>query len=57
MSLNLWKSWTERGIGVEIEIVKSNADRIVGLLEDIDMDSVELQHATKDIWMKRVASD
>lgn len=45
------------GSEVEIEIMESNADRIVGLLEDIDMDSVELQHATKDIWVKRVVSD
>lgn len=42
---------------MEIEIGESNADRIVGLLEDIDMDSVELQHATKDIWVKKVVSD
>lgn len=38
---------------MEIEIVESNADRIVGLLEDIDMDSVKLQHAIKDIWVKK----
>jgi predicted DNA-binding antitoxin AbrB/MazE fold protein len=32
-----------------IEIIKSNADRIVGLLKDIDIDSVDLQHAARDI--------
>ena len=42
---------------VEIEIVKSNADKIVGLLKDIDIDSVDLQHAAKDIWVRKVVSD
>ena len=42
---------------VEIEIVKSNADRLVGLLKDIDIDSVDLQHAARDIWMRKVVSD
>ncbi len=42
---------------VEIEIVKSNADRLVGLLKDIDIDSVDLQHAAKDIWVRKVVSD
>ncbi|HPS90839.1 MAG TPA: antitoxin family protein [Methanothrix sp.] len=37
--------------------IKSNADRIVGLLKDIDIDSVDLQHAAKDIWVKTVVSD
>ncbi len=31
------------GDEVEIKIIKSNADRIVGLLKDIDIDSVDLQ--------------
>ena len=42
---------------VEIEIVKSNADRRVGLLKDIDIDSVDLQHAARDIWVRKVVSD
>ena len=42
---------------VEIEIVKSNADKIVGLLKDIDVDSVDLQHAARDIWVRKVVSD
>ena len=42
---------------VEIEIVKSNADRLVGLLKDIDIDSVDLQHAERDIWVRKVLSD
>ncbi len=42
---------------VEIEIVKSNADRLVGLLKDIDIDSVDLQHAARDIWVRKVVSD
>ena len=45
------------GAQVEIEIMESNADKIVGLLKNIDMDSVELQHAARDIWVKRVVSD
>jgi predicted DNA-binding antitoxin AbrB/MazE fold protein len=42
---------------VEIEIVKSNADRIVGLLKDIDIDSVDLQHDARNIWVRKVVSD
>ena len=45
------------GAEVEIEIMESNADRIVGLLKDVEMDSVELQHAARDIWVKKVVSD
>jgi predicted DNA-binding antitoxin AbrB/MazE fold protein len=45
------------GDGVEIEIVKSNADRIVGLLKDIDIDSVDLQHAARDIWVRKIVFD
>jgi hypothetical protein len=35
----------------------SNADRIVGLLKDIDIDSVDLQHATGDVWVRKIVSD
>ena len=45
------------GEEVEIEIIESNADRIVGLLKDIDIDSVDLQHAARDIWVRKVVSD
>ena len=45
------------GEEVEVEISKSNADRIVGLLKDIDIDSVDLQHAARDIWVRKVVSD
>ena len=45
------------GDEIEIEIVKSNADRIVGLLKDIDIDSVDLQHAARDIWVRKIVSD
>ncbi len=47
----------KEGTEVEIEIVESNADKIVGLLKHIDMDSVELQHAARDIWVKKIVSD
>ena len=42
---------------VEIEIIKSNADKLVGLLKDIDIDSVDLQHAARDVWVRKVVSD
>jgi len=45
------------GEEVEIEIIQSNADRIVGLLKDIDIDSVDLQHAARDIWVRKIVSD
>ncbi|HNX39022.1 MAG TPA: DUF104 domain-containing protein [Methanothrix sp.] len=47
----------KEGEEVEIEIIKSNADRIVGLLKDVDIDSVDLQHAARDIWVKNIVSD
>jgi hypothetical protein len=37
--------------------IGSNADGIVGLLKDIDMDSVDLQHAARDIWVRKAVSD
>jgi len=37
--------------------IGSNADRIVGLLKDIDIDSVDLQHAARDIWVRKAVSD
>ena len=40
----------------EVEKIESNADRIVGLLKDIDIDSVDLQHAARDIWTEKVVS-
>lgn len=40
----------------EIETIESNADRIVGLLKDIDIDSVDLQHAARDIWAGKAIS-
>ena len=48
------------GDEVEIEIIRSirsNADRIIGLLKDIDIDSVDLQHAARDIWVGKVVSN
>lgn len=45
------------GQEVEIEVIESNADKIVGLLKDIDIDSVKLQHAAMDLWVRRVVSD
>ena len=44
------------GEEVTIEIRKSKVDRLVGLLGDIDIDSVELQHSTKGIWAKKSLS-
>lgn len=41
----------------EIGMFKSNADEIAGLLKDIDIDSVDLQHAARDIWVRKVVSD
>jgi hypothetical protein len=44
-------------VKVRSENKESNADRIVGLLKDIDMDSVDLQHAARDIWVTKILSD
>lgn len=45
------------GQEVEIEIIEPNADRIAGLLKEIDIDSVDLQHAARDLWVKKIVSD
>ena len=45
------------GDEVEIEIIESNADKIAGLLNDIDIDSVDLQHDARDIWVRKLVSD
>lgn len=47
----------EEGTEVETEMAESNADKIVGLLKHIDIDSVELQHAVRDIWAKKAIFD
>ncbi len=47
----------KEGTEIEVEIIESNTDRIVGLLRDIDIDSVDLQHRAKDLWVKKVVSD
>ncbi|MCX6668214.1 MAG: hypothetical protein NTV25_00180 [Methanothrix sp.] len=42
---------------IEIKKIESNADKITGLLKNIDPDSVDLPHAARDIWAKKAASD
>ena len=44
------------GEEVTIEILKSKVDGLAGLLGDIDIDSVELQHSTKEIGAKKSLS-
>ncbi len=44
------------GEEVTIEIKKSGVDKLVGLLGDIDVESVDLQHSTKEIWAKKSLS-
>ncbi|MDD5474077.1 MAG: antitoxin family protein [Candidatus Methanoperedens sp.] len=44
------------GEEVTIEIRKSKVDRLAGLLGDINIDSVELQHRTKEVWAKKSLS-
>ncbi len=54
--MNEVSDW-EEGTEVEIAVAESNADKIVGLLKHIDMDSVELQHAARYIWAKKAVFD
>lgn len=42
------------GEEVTIEIRKSKVDNLAGLLEDIDIDSVELQHRMKESTENKV---
>lgn len=42
------------GEEVTIEIRKSKVDKLAGLTRDIDFDSVELQHRTKEVSMPMV---
>ncbi|VVB94133.1 Uncharacterised protein [uncultured archaeon] len=44
------------GEEVTIEIRKSKVDRLAGLMGDIDIDSVELQHSAKEVWAKKSLS-
>ncbi len=44
------------GEEVTIEIRKSKVDKLAGLLGDIDIDSVELQHRAKEVWAKKSLS-
>ncbi|MCX9025966.1 MAG: hypothetical protein OIN85_07735 [Candidatus Methanoperedens sp.] len=37
---------------ITIAIKKSKVDKLAGLLEDVDIDSVELQHRAKEVWTK-----
>jgi len=46
----------KEGEEVEIEVKKSNVDRIVGLLKDVEPNSLELQHKTKEILGKKSVS-
>jgi len=47
----------DNGTEVEIDIKQSPTDRITGLLKDIDLTSLELQHKAKDMWVKNIVSD
>jgi hypothetical protein len=42
---------------IEIDIIKSPVERISGLLNDIDLESVELQHKAGNMWVKKSVSD
>jgi len=46
----------KEGEVVEVEIRKSKIDQIVGLLKDVDLSSLELQHEIKEIWVKKSVS-
>ena len=41
------------GEEVAIKIRKSKVDKLAGLIGDIDIDSVELQHRLKEVWSKK----
>ncbi len=41
------------GEEVAIKIRKSKVDKLAGLIGDIDIDSVELQHRFKEVWSKK----
>ena len=40
----------------EIEISESKVDQLIGLLKDVDLSSLDLQHKTKEIWVKKSIS-
>ena len=52
----LKKLGLKEGEEVEIEISKSKIDKIVDLLKDVDLSSLELQHEIKEIWVKKSVS-
>ena len=48
----------EEGEFVEVEIKRgAGVEKLVGLLKDMDTDSVLLQHQIKDIWVRKSVSD
>lgn len=46
----------KEGEEVEIEIRGSKVDQLIGLLKDVDLSSLELQHELKEIWVKKSVS-
>lgn len=49
--------WSElkkelRASPITIDMKKSKVDKLAGLLGDVDIDSVELQHRAKEVWAK-----
>ncbi|RZN39230.1 MAG: DUF104 domain-containing protein [Methanophagales archaeon ANME-1-THS] len=46
----------KEGEEVEIEIRASKVDQLIGLLKDVDLSSLELQHELKEIWVKKSVS-
>jgi predicted DNA-binding antitoxin AbrB/MazE fold protein len=46
----------KEGEEVEIEIRGSKVDQLMGLLKDVDLSSLELQHELKEIWVKKSVS-
>ncbi|GEM_PF-590903 len=51
----VWLSAVEKE--EEIEFEGDPVDAIDGLLSDVDMDSVQLQHKAKEMWMQKVVKD
>ncbi|MFQ5951226.1 MAG: hypothetical protein ACE5KH_03980 [Candidatus Geothermarchaeales archaeon] len=43
--------------GQEVGFEGDPVEAIDGLLKDVDLDSVELQHLAKDLWTKRELED
>lgn len=51
------ENWVNAIEEIEKQEVEDPVNAMLGLLSDVDIDSVELQHSIKDIWIEMVKNN